>query len=309
MVRIASIDSGASKSDVLIYDGEKTVNFKRFNLSLNYHNISIERLRRNLDIVLDHLTNYGVETIVWGLAGLDSPHDYTFWEKLLDEYKNFKHHILHDVEMALYAGEPEGQGILIVSGTGSNVYGRKGDKTVKCGDWGALYGDDFSGYRIGSLFLNRILKIFDGRAIEDAELLTSTLEYLGISKDELPKWIYNSSVDDVAGLSEFICENAKYKTVKEILDFILSEMHLALKTVINIIGGNTPIYYTGGVFKCRYIRESFILMCKENGWNLRNYIEYPVIGGVAYYLGKLNYEKRFIIKEMERIKDYLSTTV
>ena len=268
MERIASIDSGASKSDVLIYDGEKTVNFKRFNSSLNYHNISMERLKRNLDIIFDHLTKYGVETIVWGIAGLDSPRDYIFWEKLLSEYNKFKHHVLHDVEMALYAGDPEGQGILIVSGTGSNVYGRKGDKKVKCGDWGALYGDDFSGYRIGSRFLNRILKIFDGRVMEDAELLTLTLKYLGISKDELPNWIYNSSVDDVAGLSKFICKHAIYKTVKEILDSIISEMHLALKTVINIIGEKAPIYYTGGVFKCRYIRYSFILMCKENGWNI-----------------------------------------
>ncbi|MGH8596135.1 MAG: BadF/BadG/BcrA/BcrD ATPase family protein, partial [Gammaproteobacteria bacterium] len=43
---------------------------------------------------------------------------------------------------------PDGTGILVISGTGSCVFGRDGDKSVKAGGLGHLLGDRGSGYWI-----------------------------------------------------------------------------------------------------------------------------------------------------------------
>ena len=283
MYRIASIDSGASKTDILIYDEDGSIHINRLDISLNIHNQPIDVIQNNLDLVKDVLIQHGVEEVAWGLAGLDTERDYRIWDELLAGYKDFKHHILHDVEMALHAAEYTGKGILVVAGTGSNVYGFDGENKVKCGDWGAIYGDDFSGYRVGREFLNLILHIYDGR-IDKRRLLDDFIEYLGIGYKEIPNWIYQSSISEVASLSKYICGKTEEEKIRKIFDEVLSEMELAIKTVINKLTIVTPIHYTGGLFRCTYVKEGFKRLCRMNNWTVGTYVEYPVIGGISYIL-------------------------
>jgi len=283
MYRIASIDSGASKTDIIIYSDDGYLYLTRLNISLNIHNIPKPEIEGHLEEIIRILRRQKVEKVVWGLAGLDTEKDYRTWEILLSSYSDFSHHILHDVEMALYAVDPSGRGLLVVAGTGSNVYGFDGENKVKCGDWGALYGDDFSGYRLGREFLNLILRIYDGR-LDDKYLMRDFIDYLGIKREEIPNWIYESSISQVASLSKYICSKVEYGYVRNIMDKILMEMEIALKSVILKLSLDTPIHYTGGLFKCSYIMEGLKNICKRNRWTLGTYIEYPVIGGISYLL-------------------------
>ncbi len=290
MQRIASIDSGASKTDILILKDIDTIYISRFDISLNIHNQPITLIQQNLKHIIGLLEENRVEEIVWGLAGLDTHEDYRIWQELLSKYTWLEHHILHDVEMALYAAEYTGKGILIVAGTGSNVYGFDGVNRIKCGNWGALYGDDFSGYRLARNFLNIILHIYDGR-LDNKHILNEFLDYLGIGSEDLPRWIYNSSISEVAALAPFICKKVDEDLIRKIMDEILMEMELAVKTVINRLSHRYPIHYTGGLFKCNYIRKGLEEMCLRNGWILGFYIEYPVLGGVSYLMSRANIDE------------------
>lgn len=59
---------------------------------------------------------------------------------------------------------PEGRGLLLIAGTGSIALGRSSDgETLRVGGWGALLGDEGSGYRIGLEGLRTVLRAEDGR--------------------------------------------------------------------------------------------------------------------------------------------------
>lgn len=290
MYKIASIDSGATKTDILICTMDGSTHFERLNISLNIHNQKMQVIESNLEIISRILVKHGVEEVVWGLAGLDTDRDYNIWRDLLARYEDFKHYILHDVEMALYAADYSGKGVVVVAGTGSNVYGFDGKNKVKCGDWGALYGDDFSGYRVGREFLNLILHIYDGR-LGKRNLLDEFVEYLGIKHEEIPNWIYRSTISSVASLSRYICGKTDERLIRRIFDRILDEMELAIKTVMKNLSILTHIHYTGGLFRCKYVKDGFKNLCRKNNWKIGRYIEYPVIGGISYILKEMGLQE------------------
>jgi len=72
--------------------------------------------------------------------------------------------VTHDAKAALYAGNPAGCGVVLISGTGSIAYGRN-DQGVeaRCGGWGYLVGDEGSAVWIGQEGLRAASYDHDGR--------------------------------------------------------------------------------------------------------------------------------------------------
>jgi len=289
MVNLGIIDSGASKTDVLIYrDGEGEL--YRFRFGLNIHNIDINELLVRIDKILELLIGENIDDSVWGLAGLDSREDYVFWERILRD-KGIKYTLIHDVEMLLYAGNIDGYGIAVICGTGSNVYGRYGLEAYKCGDWGALYGDDFSSYSIGREIINRSLRIMDGRSRYGAKIFRKILSDGEIEIDTLPWKIYRLGIEDVASLSRIACKYVNSIVIRRIFDKRIRELGKALICIKKRLPQARETYLTGGLFKCRYFLESTIKLIRELGLVYGGYIEYPVIGGLKIKLKELGYSK------------------
>lgn len=107
-----------------------------------------------------------------------------------------------DVEAAFHDAFGDGPGVLLIAGTGSIAWARTPDGEVRrVGGWGALLGDEGSGYAIGLEGLRAVMRAVDGRAPSTS--LTSTLpQAAGVAvPDDLVGWIEGASKGDVAALA------------------------------------------------------------------------------------------------------------
>jgi glucosamine kinase len=107
-----------------------------------------------------------------------------------------------DVDAALEDAFPDSPGVLLVSGTGSVAAGRAEDGEVRrVGGWGALLGDEGSGYAVGLAALRAAMRMIDGRE-RATELLPGLLEWSGIDvAEELPAWVAAATKAEVAALA------------------------------------------------------------------------------------------------------------
>lgn len=86
--------------------------------------------------------------------------------------------VTDDADIALEGAFEEGTGLLVIAGTGSIVVGRRGGERLRAGGWGALLGDEGSGYRLGQRALRAVADRFDGGA--DTLLTELAAEKAGI---------------------------------------------------------------------------------------------------------------------------------
>lgn len=119
-----------------------------------------------------------------------------------------------DLEIALVGSLGQRQGILLLAGTGSAVYGvAPGGQRLQIGGWGYLLGDEGSGYWIGSQLLRHIIARHDrGASSEEDALTRACMDVLGLTDPrELIAWLYRSKeapATRVAGLAELVLNEA-----------------------------------------------------------------------------------------------------
>jgi glucosamine kinase len=112
--------------------------------------------------------------------------------------------VVGDVEIALDAAFPGQPGVLVLSGTGSNVAGRttRGE-LVSAGGWGPALADQGSGHKIGLESLRAIFMAKDeGRS---TPLLQAVLDFWELaSVDLLVEYANRSPAPDFSSLTELV---------------------------------------------------------------------------------------------------------
>jgi len=121
--------------------------------------------------------------------------------------------VCSDAEILLAASRPlesteiVSAGIGLIAGTGSIAWGRADDgRTMRCGGWGPLLGDEGSGYAIAVSALKAVCTIADGRDT-DPVLLAEVLSAIDRdSVSQIVPWAYASSRsrDELASLAPMI---------------------------------------------------------------------------------------------------------
>lgn len=173
-----------------------------------------------------------------GTAGVDRSEDKKIVEDIMRSIgiKN-KLIVTNDAETALYGGVSGGEGIIVISGTGSICFGRNSSGEVcRAGGWGHILGDEGSGYDIGRRALISIARSSDGR--DDGTLLTSmVLEHLKLKNPEdIIGFVYRSSTGkrEISEIAKIV-DNA-YKmgdnTSKRILKYSAEELYKCTLPVI-----------------------------------------------------------------------------
>jgi N-acetylmuramic acid 6-phosphate etherase len=149
---------------------------------------------------------------------------------------------------------PDGTGIVIISGTGSCVYGRNGEQTARVGGWGHVLGDHGSGYWIGLTGLRAALREYDRHGRVNKRL-TRVLRRLALhTPDQLVDWIQTAHKDAVAALAADVLDDDA-GLMLQAASFLAQDCH----AVAQKLGLDKPrVALSGGVL--RHHRKLAILV-------------------------------------------------
>jgi N-acetylglucosamine kinase-like BadF-type ATPase len=176
MAYFLAVDAGGTKADFLLAEEDRELarvtcgTVKRLNATEDEaaHNLddALGRLSAQTGVPMDRIARTCI-----GTSGNTVP---LVTEWLRDNFATRVSGsllIAGDVQIALEAAFPGGPGMLVLSGTGSNVAGRGADgKIVTAGGWGPMLADQGAGYWIGLEALRR------GFLAIDQQRRTSLLE-------------------------------------------------------------------------------------------------------------------------------------
>ncbi len=161
---ILGIDLGGSKSVAMARDGERRTRAEAG--PANPSVLSVESVRSVLHaLVRDLALGDSPESVVLGAAGLSNPGIAAALEASLHElFPQARIICTSDLEIALRAAIPSGDGAVLVLGTGSGIYGERGEERIALGGGGYLLGDEGSGYALGLAAARLLLRSYEERA-------------------------------------------------------------------------------------------------------------------------------------------------
>jgi N-acetylglucosamine kinase-like BadF-type ATPase len=165
--------------------------------------------------------------------------------------------VVNDAFVALSAGVKEGPGIVIISGTGSIVYGRSArGLAARAGGFGRIFGDEASGYWLGRRALQAVARASDGRG--PATLLTSlVLAHFGVTQawDLIPHVNTRASEHGLVSALAPVVEAARAQgdaAAAVILEEAAQELAAAAHCVADRLSMRADLFgfvLAGGVFK------------------------------------------------------------
>ncbi|MFH0863526.1 MAG: BadF/BadG/BcrA/BcrD ATPase family protein [Candidatus Gottesmanbacteria bacterium] len=259
------IDGGASKTEAIIINENGELVAEGLGGPVNYHQGGEKQMINNLQEVIDQvlvLSKLQISDIafaVFGLAGCDSDQERSYLNNLLntisDHGLSSRLKVFNDSEIAFISCMSREYGIVIISGTGANCFGKgKNGKTWWAGDGGWFF-DQASGFATGHIALQSMILEKDGRG-EKTILTNLILEQLKLSRvDELSSLVYQKQmpVKTIASLAPLVFETYKKgdSVARKIVDKIIYEMVLSISTVakkIDLINEEFEIGLVGGVF-------------------------------------------------------------
>lgn len=137
-----------------------------------------------------------VENMVMGLAGMDTPDEHEnariIFGDVIQLYPIKQYQLVNDIVIGMASGSSHKDAITLISGTGSNCYGRNAEgEEAKSSGMDFILADQGSGYQVGLDTLKMAVKSFDGRAAKSS-LEQAVCHYFQIeSMVELKKYVYS----------------------------------------------------------------------------------------------------------------------
>jgi len=176
--------------------------------------------------------------------------------------------VTHDAETALSGGTPDGQGIVVIAGTGSIAFGRNASgQTGRAGGWGYVFGDEGGAFDLVRQALRAALRMEEGWGPPTA-LREKLLESTGASGANqvlhdfyAPQWPRSR----VAGLAREVDLAATEgdAVALRLLENAAQELALLAAAVRSQLWSpedGVDVVYVGGVFESGRLRERFRML-------------------------------------------------
>ena len=167
-MHVLGIDAGGTKTVGYLADEHGRVSAEARGGGANLHAVGEAGVEAVLRAVIERTTAGGglqPAALCVGMAGAERETDRRAVEAILQRI-GFAGRVLvvNDAFVALSAGVREGPGIVLISGTGSIVYGRSArGLAARAGGFGRIFGDEASGYWLGRRALQAVARASDGR--------------------------------------------------------------------------------------------------------------------------------------------------
>jgi N-acetylglucosamine kinase-like BadF-type ATPase len=222
----------------------------------------------------------------FGMAGVDSDEDeaaVSAWVRQQEIAPSFT--VVNDVELILAGGTPEGWGVALISGTGSNCLGRARDgRTARVGGWGTLLGDEGSGYRIGLEGLRLAARAYDGRA-EAPALLDASLRHFSLRDiPALMRFVHASSTGpaEIATMAPLVLDLAAKgdRAAQSIVEGAVDDLADHVRTAMRRLGLERPPLALGGGLFSGILLDALSLRLAADVGPVR-YVDDPVLGAVT----------------------------
>jgi N-acetylglucosamine kinase-like BadF-type ATPase len=195
------IDSGGTKSELLISDVKMNTIKKNTFKSLHYSIYGTEKVADYLeDIIINTLKSSRLNLenckgICIGLAGVREPEDKDKLKKQLSKLLAFNKILVEsDSVTALYGAFKDEDGLILICGTGSILLGMINKKFIRIGGWGWKIGDFGSGYGIGKYALKHLVNEYDNK--KKFSVLSSEIEKrFSINRNNILKKVYQNNFE------------------------------------------------------------------------------------------------------------------
>ncbi len=182
--------------------------------------------------------------------------------------------VVSDVLPVLAAGV-ERAGVALIAGTGSVAYARAEDgRTIRCGGWGYLLGDDGGGFAIGRAALRFVLEDLEGNRDSQHSLTTLLFERLQANTAaELLSAVYTNPAPRtlIASLAKCVVQAGEQENpgAREVLVEAARELsRLATRAArsLDLDLSTVPLALAGGVLVgSKYLREAVAAQLAATG--------------------------------------------
>lgn len=238
-------DSGGTKFEMIFADQSGKV-LKNFRLKGIHYSVagSQKYSEKITEYIQSAVKKSGLKIenclgICIGLAGAREESDRTKLVKLFKQKLKVRKIIVTSDAMTALIGAFEGnEGIILISGTGSVLYGFYDNIIKRIGGWGRIIGDEGSGYWIGKKALNIAAKEYD--AFKNKELQSQLCKKLysefGIDSSNLNDMIFKENFD-IQKITPVVLELAseKSKVCIDIIETAVEDLIYHIKTYIDFV--------------------------------------------------------------------------
>lgn len=236
--------------------------------------------------------------IVMGMAGLDTAEDLRqaqFWMKTLllqfgvDE-QDAHLSLIPDVELALWAASPQGEGVVLIAGTGSNCYARNADrKTAKAGGMSEYFSDEGSGFMLGWEALHTVGKMHDGRLERTALYGQILAAYQAMNFAQLKNKIvsdpsYKHAIAQAAPVVQALAKQGEANASRIVAQAVeeLSAMVSAVTAQVSF-ANTPPVFLVGGTLQDQFYRQQLVDKLYQQGVEPQiRLISQPVVGAINF---------------------------
>jgi glucosamine kinase len=253
-IPVLGVDAGGSATRaVLVRDGELVTRFDEPPMNLLLQPDAFDRL-----VVL--IKDSGAVAAGLGLAGLRGRADGEQLQQRLSGATGVKVVVVDDTEAALVGAFDGGPGIVVISGTGSNAFGRNAaGRTARVGGHGFLLGDEGSAYWMASQALRAALHSHDGTGPKAPALEAAVTHAHGGDFDAVVREVHRNVANRqlIAGLARAVLalDDPVMAAIRDAgVDFLVA----MARVLQDRLGAELPVSMHGGIFEERYVRSRFV---------------------------------------------------
>lgn len=271
---VIGIDGGGTKTLGVLWDN-KGREIKRTIKGYSNFNVNLGVAKANLEKTIDELSKdvKNITDIIIGVSGYSGLIEPLEYEKYLKNKYQSNVTIRDDGFLALNAiNNPQNLPVvLVISGTGSIIYGLNNDKYFRYGGHGHLLGDEGSAYFLAIESFKKVIYELDNNIDLSEFSLLFSKEASFKTLDEIKQIIYHNDKSKIASFARITYKLAKTNNdAKKLVEKTAADLYIQIKALLKKMNVKTNclISLKGGLLDNSIIlKESLINKLKRDNYN------------------------------------------